>query len=458
MLNKYHTLVILLAILLNSAAKVASQPSMNVLPTPSQVQWADAEIGVIIHLDINIYSPDSFNYRRKETLPSLQVFRPSNLNTDQWIKAAQSAGAKYAVLVAKHGTGFCLWPSKVHDYTVAGTPWKNGKGDIVADFIKSCKKYGVRPGIYYSTGSNTYYGVHNDNFFSSDARQSFNKMMLQQLTELWTRYGKLFEIWFDGGVLPSAKGGIADDVTKMIKRYQPEALLFQGPGACNNLVRWVGNEAGKAPYPMWSRADTTTSSNGIVEIKNLHGNPDGPIWCPAESDFPNRKQSAWQGGWLWKANQEDKVLSVQDLVKLYYSTVGNNSNMLIGMAIDTAGTFPEKDAEYFAAFGKEISSRYRKSLGETHGSGNEIILNLGNKPIEINELVLMEDISKGENIRKYVIHAWLDNAWKPVSEGISVGHKRLHQFSAVSTTKLRCIVSESVQTPVIKKMAVYKVG
>ena len=435
-----------------------SQSSTKVLPTPSQLEWADAEIGVIIHLDINIYSPDSFNYRRKETLPPLQVFNPSNLNTDQWIKAAHDAGAKYAVLVAKHGTGFCLWPSKVHNYPVGGTPWKNGKGDIVGDFIKSCKKYGVRPGIYYSTGSNTFYGVHNDNFFSANARKEFNKMMLAQLTELWTQYGKLFEIWFDGGVLPSAKGGIADDVTKMIKRFQPEALLFQGPGACNNLVRWVGNEGGKAPYPMWSRADTTTSSNGIVEINNLYGNPDGPIWCPAESDFPNRKQSAWQGGWLWKANQDDKVLPVDDVVKLYYSTVGNNTNMLIGMAIDTAGMFPANDAAKFAEFGKVIASRYQKSRGETNGTGKERVLNLGSKPVEINELILMEDISKGENIRKYVIEAWVDNAWRSLGDGISVGHKRLHKFEAVSTTKVRCVISESAGAAVIKKMAVYKIG
>jgi alpha-L-fucosidase len=439
------------------ASTLTAQPSKKVLPSPSHVQWANAEIGVIIHLDINIYAPDSFNYRRKESLPSLQVFNPGKLDTDQWIKAARDAGAKYAVLVAKHGTGFCLWPSKVHDYTVKGTPWKNGHGDIVADFIASCKKYGLRPGIYYSTGSNTYYGVHNDNFFSVDARQAFNKMMLQQLTELWTQYGKLFEIWFDGGVLPSAKGGIADEVTSMIKRYQPSALLFQGPAACDNLVRWVGNESGKAPYPMWSRADTTTSSNGIVEIKDLHGNPEGAIWCPAESDFPNRRQSAWQGGWLWKANQEDKVLPVDELVQLYYSTVGNNSNMLIGMAIDTAGRFPEKDAAVFAAFGKEVAARYQKSIGETRGKGKQLVLDLGNKAVEINEMVLMEETSKGENIRKYLVDAWLDDAWIPLCEGTSIGHKRLQRFEAIQTTKIRFTVLEASGDPAIKKMAVYKI-
>lgn len=454
-MTKQKILLLLLTLLIRSG--IFSQSTVHVLPTPSHVEWANAEIGVIIHLDINIYSPDSFNYQKKETLPSLQVFKPSKLDTDQWIAAAKSAGAKYAVLVAKHGTGFCLWPSKVHGYTVGGTPWKNGKGDIVGDFITSCKKYGLKPGIYYSTNSNTYYGVHNDNFFSTDARKTFNQMMLKQLTELWTQYGRLFELWFDGGVLASSKGGIADDITGMIRRLQPEALLFQGPGANENLVRWVGNEAGKAPYPMWSRADTTTSSNGIVEIKDLHGNPNGPIWCPAESDFPNRKQSAWQGGWLWKANEEDKVLPIEDLIKLYYSTVGNNSNMLIGMAIDTAGQFPEKDAAYFAAFGKEIAKRYRKSIAETSGTGKELILNLGSKPVEINELVLMEDISKGENIRKYAVEAWIDNVWKPLCDGISVGHKRLQKFKSIHTTRLRCTIMEASQAPVIKKMAVYNV-
>ena len=233
-----------LLILVVSNCSGQSQKS-NILPTPQQANWANEEIGVIIHLDTNIFAPDTYKYNHKETLPSLSVFHPSKLNTDQWIAAAKSAGAKYAVLVAKHGTGFSLWPTKVNNYTISKTPWKNGKGDVVADFIKSCKKYGVRPGIYYSVNSSTLYeaGDH----MSDDARKKYNKVVLEQLTELWTQYGKLFEIWFDGGIRPTSKGGVSDEIAAMIKKFQPNAILFQGPASSKNLIRWVGNENGNAP-------------------------------------------------------------------------------------------------------------------------------------------------------------------------------------------------------------------
>ncbi|MDP4285917.1 MAG: alpha-L-fucosidase [Bacteroidota bacterium] len=428
----------------------------NVLPTSQQEEWAKAEIGVIIHLDMNIFAPDTYHSGQKETLPPLSIFHPSKLNTDQWIAAAKSAGAKYAVLVAKHGTGFSLWPTKANDYTISQTPWKNGKGDVVSDFIKSCKKYGLRPGIYYSVNYNTLYEAGNNNM-SDSSRKGYNEIVLKQLTELWTHYGKLFEIWFDGGILPSSKGGVSDQITSLIKKYQPQAILFQGPPSCKNLIRWVGNEKGNAPYPMWCRSDTTTSSNGILEIKGLNGNPDGDIWCPAESDFPSRSKSAWEGGWFWRANREQDVIPVSTLIQRYYTTVGRNTNMLIGMAIDTSGQFPEKETAIFNEFGKEIKKQFSKSIAATKGSGNELVLKLGRHPVKINTISIMEDIAKGENIRKYSIEAWINNKWESVCEGISVGHKRIKNFHTVQTDKLRLKILQTDQTPIIKSFAAYDI-
>lgn len=194
-------LCILLSIpLMFFATKTYGQAVKNVLPTPQQVKWADKEIGVIIHFDIDLYGPDTYHYGQKSTLPPLSVFHPSKLNTDQWIKAAKSAGAKYAIFVAKHGTGFANWPSRANNYNVGHTPWRDGKEDIVADFIKSCKKYGIEPGVYYSVNSNTYYEAGNN--MSDSARKAYNKIVLMQEKELWTNYGKWFEIWFDGGMRP----------------------------------------------------------------------------------------------------------------------------------------------------------------------------------------------------------------------------------------------------------------
>lgn len=424
-----------------------------VLPTPQQKDWANAEIGVIIHLDMSTFAPETYHDGQKETLPPLSVFHPSKLNTDQWIAAAKSAGAKYAILVAKHETGFSLWPTKANNYTISHTQWEDGHGDVVADFIKSCKKYGLRPGIYYSVNSSTLYEARND--MPAPARKAYNKIVLQQLVELWTNYGKLFEIWFDGGVLPTNKGGISEQIAALIKKDQPQAILFQGPSSCKNLIRWVGNENGDAPYPMWSRADTTTSSKGIVEIKGLKGNPDGRIWCPAESDFPSRKKSAWEGGWFWRANREEDVLPLSGLVKRYYTTVGRNTNMLIGMAIDTSGQFPKKETEIFGEFGKEIKKRFGKSLAETKGNGNELILKLSNNPVKVNTINIMENIAKGENIRKYSLEAWVNNSWKPICNGSSVGHKRIQKFSSITTEKLRLKILESTGTPEIIRFDAY---
>jgi len=442
---------------LGQAPAIRAPAALPVLPTPSQLRWADAEIGVIIHLDINIYAPDTYRFGRRETLPPLQVFNPTRLNTDQWIRSAKAAGAKYAVLVAKHGTGFSLWPTGQHGYNVANTPWKNGKGDIVADFIRSCRKYGLSPGIYCSTTSNTYYGVHNNVFDDPDSVKVYFKMVLGQLTELYSHYGKLFEIWYDGGVMPSSKGGISDEVAQLVLTYQDKAILFQGPAVCQNLIRWVGNEEGRAPYPMWSRTNASTSSNGIAEIKDLNGSPDGRIWCPAESDFPNRRNSAWEGGWLWKAGQESEVLPASELVSRYYSTVGRNTNMLLGMAIDTSGLFPEKDSIAFSEFGKEIKRRFDKSLGEISGSGKELVLNLG-RPLVVNQIQLMENMAKGENIRKYVVEAFKDGAWKIIAQGSSVGHKSILQIEPITTAKLRLRILEAFQTPGIRKFSVYDVS
>ncbi len=455
-MKKLFCYILLMALPLLVVNRGYGQPSAKkVLPTAQQVQWADAEIGVLIHLDMNIFAPDTYHYGQKSTLPPLSDFHPSRLNTDQWIAAAKAAGAKYAVLVAKHGTGFSLWPTKANDYTVSHTPWKNGKGDIVAEFIKSCKKYGVKPGIYYSINSNALYNVR-DNMPDS-AREKYDKVVLKQVTEIWTHYGRLFEIWFDGGIRPTSEGGVSNQITTLVKKYQSQAILFQGPSSCKNLIRWVGNENGEAPYPMWSRAEITISSSGQPEIKDIHGDPDGGIWCPAESDFPIRKNSAWEAGWFWRANRDEDILPVGSLVKKYYTTVGRNTNMLIGMVIDTAGQFPEKETRAFAEFGKEIKRCFSQSIAETKGEGNEFVLTLGSRPVKVNTIVLMEDIAKGENIRKYTVEAWENGRWKSVCEGVSVGHKRIQQFNPVLTTKLRLQIEQADQTPAVKKFAAYNI-
>ena len=424
------------------------------LPTPQQVEWSDAEIGVIIHLDINIFAPDTFDDSNPATLPPLSAFNPEKLDTDQWLSAAKAAGAKYAVLVAKHGTGFALWPSKANTYNVGHTPWRNGKADIVADFVASCKRYDIKPGLYYSLNFNTLYASFG-RCKDAAAQTAYNEVVLKQLTELWTQYGDLFEIWFDGGVRSDDKGGLASKVTSLVEQHQPKAILFQGPSSCKNLIRWIGNENGNAPYPHWSTSDFTTSSTGVEEIAGLHGNPDGKIWCPGEADFPNRWSSSWKSGWLWRAGQDDAVLPPEALVERYYTSVGRNANMLIGMVIDTSGLFPKKDADAFVAFGKEIKHRFATRIGETKGTGDVIEFSLPGNSKRINHVEIMEDITKGERIRQYKVEGLVNGKWTMLCEGTSVGHKRLQKCELVAASTVRLTVLKSIGPAQIRRLAVY---
>lgn len=425
-----------------------------VLPTRNQVEWADAEIGVLIHYDINVFAPETFRYEDKNTLPSSDIFNPTKLNTDQWLESAAKTGARYAVLVAKHGTGFCLWPTKAHNYHVGNTPFRGGKADIVADFIASCNKYNIKPGIYYNTNVNTLYGCAFRKF-SKEEQEAYNKIVMQQLTELWTQYGPLFEIWFDGGVMKDEKGGIASSVTALIKDHQPQAILFQGPSSCNNLIRWVGNEDGRAPYPHWSTSDFTTSSLGVEEIVGLNGKPDGKIWCPGEADFPNRKKSSWNGGWLWHAGQEEHIFLADELVDRFYTSVGHNANMLIGMVIDTAGLFPSPDALVFKEFGERIRRIFGNPIASTAGKGKMIELKLSKTPTKVNHIVIQENISIGERIREYRIEAWLNGSWEIICDGSSIGHKRIHKIPEIETTKIRMNIIKSTAMPQIKELSVF---
>jgi len=444
-------LIIICSISVNAQSN-ATPPQVQ--PTPEQRNWADAEIGVLIHYDITLFAKDSFDYKRKETLPDLSNFNPSALNTDQWIKAAKEGGARYAILVVKHGTGFTLWPSTVNPYHVGNTPWRNGKGDIVADFIQSCKKYDVRPGLYYNTNYNTYYEAGYIPFKDSLARINYNKAVVAQLTELWTNYGKLFEIWFDGGVMSDEKGGIASPVADLIKKNQPQAILFQGPVGNKNLVRWVGNEKGRAPYPCWSTADATTSATGAFEINDLNGKANGKIWCPGEADFPLRKDSANLGGFMWNPNSENLLLSVDELVESYYTSVGRNANMLLGIVVDTAGLCPEPDVTRFKEFGIRIKEMFSHPLAQNSGKAKSVDLSL-NRLQEVNYVMIMENIDNAERVRRYTVDAWVDGKWLTVCDGVSIGHKRIQHFESVKTNKLRLVVKEAEGIPDIKTFAVF---
>jgi alpha-L-fucosidase len=431
-----------------------AQQIISAGPSKSQLKWAKAEVGVLIHFDMPVFEPE-YNFRKDWNYhPDLSIFNPKELNTDQWIKAAKSAGATYAVLVAKHCSGFSLWPTKAHPYSVKNTPWRNGKGDIVKDFIASCKKYSIKPGIYASTTANGYLKVDKGRVVSGDPieQKKYNDIVKMQLTELWSNYGKLFEVWFDGGVLPPEKGGL--DVLSLLDKYQPDAVAFQGPFGFENNIRWVGNENGVAPYPCWSRADSVTSSSGVIEIKGLNGNPNGPFWCPGEADFPLRKNSSFQGGWFWHKGQDDQIRPVDELVDRYCKSVGRNTNMLLGIVIDNRGLVPNADVKKLAEFGKEIKTIFSKPLGQTSGKGKEFVIHFA-KPQSVGYVIIMEDISKGENVRNYELFGLEGNNWNLLSVGSCIGHKRIETIKNGKYSAIRLNITNFMETPRLKEMLCY---
>jgi alpha-L-fucosidase len=436
-------------------ATAIAQDARPVLPSKAHLKWAEAEVGVLIHFDLQAFEP-TYSFRKDWNYhPDPSIFNPKELDTDQWIESAKSAGATYAVLVAKHCSGFSLWPTKAHPYSVKRTPWRDGKGDIVKDFVASCKKYGLKPGIYASTTANGYLKVDNPGKVISgnaEEQQEYNRIVRTQLTELWSEYGDLFEVWFDGGVLPAEKGGF--DVLSILKKHQPGAVAFQGPHGHENNIRWVGNEHGVAPYPCWARADSTTSATGVIEIKGLNGSPNGMFWCPGEADFPLRDNKSFQGGWFWHKDQDDQVRSLDDLTDRYIKSVGRNTNMLLGLVVDPRGLVPQADVRRLDEFGKEIKNRFSKPLGSAAGEGNVLTISF-NAPQPVSYAVIQEDIANGERVREYQLHGMVDGQWERLSQGTCIGHKRIEVMGGHPLAALKLEIVQSDGTPRIKKFNCY---
>jgi len=392
----------------------------EIRPTLEQIQWADCEIGVIIHLDIVIYqAPYDRRKHFGDPIPA-SVFDPKKLDTDQWIRSAKALGAKYAVLVAKHGTGFSLWPTKAHEYSVKSSPYKNGQGDIVKEFFESCKKYDVRPGLYCSASFNQYFSVENPGRVidgNPEKQKEYNEMVLQQLTELWTDYGKIFEIWFDGGVIPVSEGG--PDVASLLKKLQPDAVVFQGPVGTKSLVRWAGNERGVASEENSSLYDNRVQGETGDKEKSMDFER-AEIWCPAESDFPNRyAHQSYEGGWFWKEGEEHTVLPPEVLFEKYLTTVGRNSNMLVGMVINTDGEVPEPDVTVFAEAGELIRNAFGKPVAV--GDTQSVLTDIAPRYV-----VLKEDISQGERVTGYTVRAYNAHGKEIFTHsGKVISHKRI---------------------------------
>lgn len=423
-----------------------------IIPTPAQRRWHDLELGMFFHFDIPVYKP-GWNWRSWKNLPDPNLYQPQKLDTDQWMDAAKAAGAKYAIFVAKHCSGFCQWQTDIYPYGVKQSSWRKGKGDMVEDFVRSCRKYNIKPGLYASVSANAYLEVDNPGLInrgqggSSDLQAAYVRICEQMITDLWSKYGDLFEVWFDGGAIPVEQGG--PDLVSLMRRYQPDAIAFQGPPGTPNLIRWVGNERGTAPYPCWSTSDAGTSEGGTVE-KKFAGDPDGSLWVPGECDVPVRNHD-----WFWEPGHEDRLYSLAELMEMYYCSVGRNCNLLLNANPGPDGLVPEADFQRYIEFGNEIRRRFGAPLASTQGEGELIELPLTDS-WRINHIIIMEDIAYGERVLNYAVEGLVQGGtWQPLCSGESIGHKRIQQFETVEAASIRLRITKAKAVPHIRQLAAY---
>lgn len=400
-------------------------------PTPQQVKWADMEIGMFIH-----FAPNTWQDKEGDDLSTpLSQINPAKLDTDQWAKAAKNMGAKYIVFVAKHVGGFCMWPTSTTDYSIKNTPWKGGKGDVVADLAKSCKKFGLALGFYISPRSDHDGAGLGGSIEDPVKQKAYTEKYRKQIEELLTGYGPVFEVWFDGNTrLP---------VEDLIDKYAKKSICFQGPRAS---IRWVGNEDGVAPYPTWNSVHRTKGASG--ESVGADGDPAGDQWMPAEVDVSIRRPY-----WFWSSTNHTNLLTLDQLLGIYYRSVGRGANLLLNVTPNKDGLIPDEDFQRIKAFGDEVRMRFSKPVAQTEGNGPLVQLNLNGKRID--HIVVMENIKQGERVLAYTIEGLSANKWRKVDEGTAIGHKRIIAIAPATFDSIRLKVIKSQGDPSIRSLAAF---
>ena len=432
------------------------------LPNPRQLAWQQAELGVVFHYDLHVF--DGIKYRqgnnRISPVPDYNIFNPKELNTDHWIKAAKDMGARFAILTATHETGFALYQSDVNPYCLKAVKWQNGQGDIVRDFVNSCRKYGIKPGIYLGIRWNSFFGVFNflvngEGDFRDNRQQYYNHMVEGMVTEICTKYGELFEIWFDGGASHPDKG--APDVLPIVKKYQSNCLFYHNEQLAE--ARWGGSESGTVPYPCWATFPNYYSHAGDTDQERMqllkHGDANGNYWMPAMSDAPLRGANG-RHEWFWEPEDDFAVYPLENLVDMYYKSVGRNSTLILGLTPDSRGLLPEKDVFRMKELGDEIKKRFEKSIACTSGIGKTLILELPDKQA-IDHIILQEKIENGERTRAFSVEGFINGQWIILYKGSCIGHKHIIEIGPVTITKLRLVVEKSISEPIINNFAVFNV-
>jgi alpha-L-fucosidase len=482
-LNAFVLLFLLFAFTTNTPGAKKVQPPAPVYPLPSaaQLAWHQMELNAFIHFTTNTFTGREWG----EGSEPESLFNPTSVNAEQWVNTLKEAGFKGVILTAKHHDGFCLWPSQYTEHSVKNSPWKGGKGDVVKDVSDACKKAGLKFGVYLSPW---------DRNRADYGQPSYINYYRNQLKELFTNYGPVFEMWFDGANGGSGYYGGANETRKingatyydwpntlkMVRSMQPQVLFFSDAGPD---IRWVGNERGVAGETNWNTISNDTlfaGKPGIEQLLNT-GSENGTKWIPAEVDVSIRK------GWFYHAAEDSLVKTPQQLLDIYLTSVGRGSNLLLNVPPDQRGLFHEADVAALQGFRKLLDAEFKTDLAkntvvkassfrgknaafaasklvdgnpETYWATDDkvttgtIEINLNKKKL-IKYILLQEYIKLGQRVKGFTVDAWQNGSWQQLATGTTIGYKRILRITPVETDKIRVTITDAKACPVLSNLELY---
>jgi len=462
-----------------SVAQITPPSPVYPIPEPPQLAWQELQYYGFVHFNMNTFSDREWGFGDEQ--PS--QFAPTALDARQWARVAKEAGMKGLIITAKHHDGFVLWPSAYTAHSVKNSPWRDGKGDLIREFVDACREYGLKVGIYYSPWDRNHpdYG-----------KPEYITYMRNQLTELLTNYGELFEVWFDGANGGSGWYGganeerIVDKLTyydwpsmhALVRELQPGAMLFSDAGPD---VRWVGNEHGFAYPTTWSNLMRDSVYAGMPEYSDkwAMGQENGTHWVPAEADVSIRP------GWYYHAYEDHKVKTLPELLEIYYQSIGQNSSLLINFPVDTRGLIPDSDVqailelsakvkEDFAvnlAIGAKVSASSSRGAGYAENlllDGNydnywaaaagqtsaSVELDFG-QPRFFNRILIQEYVNLGQRVSAFAVEKEVEGKWMPLAQGTTIGYTRILRVPDSEAQKIRINFLEGKGEPLIGELGVY---
>lgn len=461
-------------LLLSSCSSSTLPPNpYGAIPSPAQLEWQKMEYYMFIHFGPNTFTDVEWGDGKEDP----KVFNPSDLDCRQWAATAKAAGMKGIIITAKHHDGFCLWPSKYSTHTVRESPWKEGKGDLLRELSDACKEYGLKFGVYLSPW---------DQNHSDYGTPAYNQTFVNTLDEVLSNYGDVFEQWFDGanGEGHNGKKQIYDWelFNNTVYKKQPNAIIFSdiGPGC-----RWVGNEEGYMSETNWSRLNVEGFEAGRksppLDTLNI-GNTHGEKWVPAEANTSIRP------GWFFSPSTNDKVKSLEKLLDIYYASAGRNANLLLNVPPDRRGRIHPNDSTRLMEFRNALDKSFETNLakgavsassvrGDSKSYSPDNILDgnydsywttdddITTASLELqfassrtfNRILLQEYIPLGQRIARFNIEYWDDdtNSWKFLSDGTTIGYKRILCFPSITTSGIKINITNSFACPIINNLEIY---